>query len=64
MVITFIPSPSKLMTVKIIKQGLHIGLKEAKDCVDTGQFECTEEQFKIIKPMLEEIGNNGFRVMN
>lgn len=64
MVITFIPGPSKLMTVKIIKEELHIGLKEAKDCVDAGQFECTEEQLKIIKPKLAEIGNNGFKVMH
>ena len=64
MVVTFILGPSKLMTVKIIKEGLHIGLKEAKDCVDAGQFECTEEQLKIIKPKLTEIGNDGFKVMH
>lgn len=61
MVITFIPGPSKLMEVKIIMDELHIGLKKAKDCVDAGQFECTEEQLKIIKPKLEEIGSSGFK---
>ena len=50
MIVTFIPGPSKLM-------------KEAKDYVDAGQFECTEEQFKIIKPKLAEIGNSGFKVI-
>lgn len=64
MVVKFIPGPSKLMTVKIINDELHLGLKNAKDCVDAGQFECTEEQLKIIKPKLAEIGNNGFTVMH
>ena len=63
MVVTFIPGRHKLQTVKIIKEKLHIGLKEAKDCVDAGQFVCTEEQLKIIKPKLEEIGNSEFKVL-
>lgn len=63
MVITFIPGPCKLQTVKIIKEELHTGLKEAKDCVYNAQFECTEEQLKIIKPKLAEIGNSEFKVI-
>lgn len=57
MKVTFIPGPQKLITVKTLKEELHIGLKEAKDCLDSGQFECTKEQFKTIKPKLIELGN-------
>jgi ribosomal protein L7/L12 len=64
MTVTFIPGPYRLITVEIIKEELHISLKEAKDCVDAGQFECTEEQLKIIKPKLAEIGNDGFKVIH
>ena len=63
MKVTFICGTKKLMTVKVLKEELHIGLREAKDCVDAGQFECTEEQLETIKPMLTELGNTGFEVM-
>lgn len=64
MKVTFIRGPQILMTVKTIKEELHIGLKEAKYCVDSGQFECTKEQLEAIKPKLIELGNTGFEVMN
>ncbi len=54
--IRFISDPNKLAVVKIIKEELHIGLKEAKDCVDAGQLECTEEQWETMRPALQQAG--------
>lgn len=63
MKVTFICGPQKLRTVKTLMEELHTGLKEAKDCADAGQFECTEEQFKSIEPKLKELGNTGFETV-
>jgi len=61
-IIKFISGPNKLATIKAIKEELHISLKEAKDCVNAGQFECTEEQWETMRPTLQQIGAYGFDI--
>ena len=38
------------------------GLKEAKDCVDNREFECTKEQYLIIKALLISAGAYDFYI--
>lgn len=44
------------MVVKTLKEGLHIGLKDAKDMVNAGEFECSEVVYPTIKKVLEKVG--------
>lgn len=60
MKVKFNPGPSKLMVVKTLKEGLHIGLKDAKDMVDAGEFECFETEYPTIKKALEKAGAGDF----
>ena len=62
MKVKFNPGPAKLYAVKTIKENLHLGLKEAKDCVDNGEFECSDEQYPIVKKALIEGGARDFYV--
>lgn len=56
MKVKFNPGPSKLMVVKILKEELHLSLKEAKDMVDAREFECSESVYPTVKKLLETIG--------
>lgn len=60
MKVKFNPGPSKLMVVKILKEELHIGLKEAKDMVDAKEFECSEAMYPRLKEKLVEQGAGEF----
>lgn len=56
MLVKFKPGPNKLMAVKILKEELAVGLKEAKDAVDNCMFKCTNQSFEEIKEKIEENG--------
>lgn len=60
MKVKFNPGPSKLMIVKILKEELHIGLKEAKDMADAKEFECYDTEFLQLKKKLEAQGARDF----
>ena len=60
MKVKFNPGPSKLMVVKILKEELHIGLKEAKDMADAKEFECSEAMYPSVKKKLEMGGARDF----
>ena len=63
MVVNFNPGASKLHVVKTLKEGLKIGLIEAKDFVDNKQFVCSEEEFPSIKTALIDVGAGEFEVL-
>ena len=56
MKVKFNPGSTKLQVVKVLVENLHIGLKEAKNCADNREFECSEEQYPSIKDKLISIG--------
>ena len=60
--VKFNPGERKLVAVKCLKQNLNLGLKEAKDCVDNREFECTKEQYLIIKALLISAGAYDFYI--
>lgn len=60
MKVKFSPGANKLLVVKTLKEGLHLGLKEAKDATDACQFECLEEEYPSIKKALEKAGAGEF----
>lgn len=62
MKVKFNPGPAKLQAVKAIKENLHLGLAEAKNCVHNGEFECSDEQYPIVKKELIEAGAHDFYV--
>lgn len=56
MLVKFKPGPNRLMAVKILKEELAIGLKEARDAVYNGKFECTEQSYEEVKKKIESNG--------
>lgn len=54
--IGFDPGPNKLLMVKVIKETLHIGLKEAKDFVDLHYVQCEKEQGDAVIEAIEGAG--------
>lgn len=62
MKIKFNPGPAKLQVVKVLKENLNIGLKEAKDCADNREFECSKEQCPSIMKALIFAGAYDFYV--
>ena len=62
MKVKFNPGSTRLQVVKVLKENLYIGLKEAKDCVDDREFECSEEQYPAIKRELTFAGAYDFCV--
>jgi len=61
MKVQFNPGASRLQVVKVLKDGLHIGLKEAKDMMEAGEFECYDTEYPRLKKKLEEVGAGEFR---
>ena len=61
MKVKFNPGASKLLVVKVLKEELHIGLKEAKDMMDACEFECSDFEYPQLKKKLEEVGAGEFR---
>lgn len=62
MKVKFNPGPAKLLVVKTLKENLNIGLKEARDCADDREFECSKEQYPAIKEALTSAGAYDFYV--
>ena len=60
MKVKFNPGATKLQVVKVLKEGLHLGLKEAKDAVDTCEFECSDAEYPSLKEKLEAEGAREF----
>lgn len=60
MKVKFSPGAAKLQVVKVLKEELNLGLKEAKDMVDACEFECTDVQFPNLKKKLEAQGAREF----
>ena len=60
MKVKFNPGASKLRVVKVLKEELHIGLKEAKDMADACEFECYDTEYLHLKKKLEEVGAGEF----
>ena len=60
--VKFNPGERKLICVKLLKENLNLGLKEAKDCVDDQEFECTREQYPAIKAALISEGAHDFYI--
>ena len=56
MLVKFKSGPNRLNAVKILKEELAISLKEAKDAVDDGIFECAGQSFEEIKEKIESNG--------
>ena len=60
MKVKFNPGASKLRVVKVLKEELHIGLKEAKDMADSCEFECSDVEYPRLKKKLVEQGAGDF----
>lgn len=60
MKVKFNPGASKLQVVKVLKEELHLGLKEAKDMADACEFECPKAEYPNLKKKLEEVGAGEF----
>lgn len=60
MKVKFSPGAAKLRVVKVLKEELHLGLKEAKDMVDACEFECYDTEYPHLKKKLEEVGAGEF----
>jgi ribosomal protein L7/L12 len=60
MKVKFNPGASKLRVVKVLKEELHLGLKEAKDMMDAGEFECYDTEYPHLKKELEKVGAGDF----
>jgi ribosomal protein L7/L12 len=60
MKVKFSPGACKLQVVKVLKEELHIGLKEAKDMADACEFECYDTEYPHLKKKLEEVGAGEF----
>jgi len=61
MKVKFSPGATKLQVVKVLKEELHLGLKEAKDMADACEFECYDTEYPHLKKKLEEVGAGEFR---
>lgn len=60
MKVKFNPGAAKLQVVKVLKEELHLGLKEAKDAVDACEFECYDTEYPQLKKKLEAQGAGDF----
>lgn len=58
--VSFNPGPNKLRVAKALKEGLHLGLKEARDMVNAKEFECTPKEYPEIKDALMAVGASNF----
>jgi len=58
--VQFNPGAAKLRVVKVLKETLHLGLKEAKDFVDAREFTCNPDEYEKVKKELEEEGASNF----
>jgi ribosomal protein L7/L12 len=60
MKVKFNPGAAKLQVIKVLKEELHLGLKEAKDMVDACEFECPDAEYPNLKKKLVEQGAGEF----
>lgn len=60
MKVKFSPGANKLLVVKVLKDELHLGLKEAKDMEVAREFECSDIEYPYLKKKLEEVGAGEF----
>jgi ribosomal protein L7/L12 len=60
MKVKFSPGASRLQVVKVLKEELHLHLKDAKEMMESGEFECYDTEYPHLKKKLEEVGAGEF----
>ena len=60
MKVKFSPGASRLRVVKVLKEEFHLHLKEAKEMMEAGEFECYDTEYPHLKKKLEEVGAGEF----
>lgn len=60
MVVSFNVGPAKLQVVKALKERLNLGLKEAKDMADAGEFVCDDDMYEEVTYNLRQAGASNF----